>query len=46
MSDKRLLLGRENAEMGYSAAYPTLAERCLFYFFVVGFGSRILNERY
>ncbi len=27
MSEKRLLLGRENARMGYSAAYPTGAER-------------------
>ena len=27
MSEKRLLLGRENARMGYSAAYPTGRER-------------------
>ena len=27
MSNKRLLLGRENAEMRYSAAYPTGRER-------------------
>ena len=30
MSNKRLLLGRENAMMRYSAAYPTGAERCRF----------------
>ena len=28
MSEKRLLLGRKNARMGYSAAYPTGAARC------------------
>ena len=27
MSEKRILLGRENARMGYSAAYPTGRER-------------------
>ncbi len=27
MSEKRLLLGQKNAKMGYSAAYPTRAER-------------------
>lgn len=27
MSNKRLLLGRENARMGYTAAYPTERER-------------------
>ena len=27
MSEKRLLLGRKNAKMGYSAAYPTGRER-------------------
>ena len=37
MSNKWLLLGRENARMGYSAAYPAGAERCLFYFFYCGF---------
>ena len=30
MSNKRLLLGRENARMGYSAAYPTGRERIVF----------------
>ena len=29
MSNKRLLLGRENARMGYSAAYLMGAGRCL-----------------
>ena len=29
MSNKRLLLGRENARVRYSAAYPTRAERGL-----------------
>lgn len=30
MSNKRLLLGRENAEMRYSVAYPTGRERIVF----------------
>ena len=44
MSNKRLLLGRKNARMGYSAEYPTGAARCLVLGWMLEIGMRKYSD--